>query len=233
MKTVILHILCEGSSEERFVKTVLAPYLSQYGIYPKSVLLTTSRSKGAHGGMTCYAKAHNDLALLIKQYRSGDNEVHLFTTMFDYYALPDDFPGFAEASGIRGIRERIACLEDAFLNDIGNRFFIPYIQLHEFESLLFSDIEKLAVEYPLAAGEIEKLKRSTDKYGDPEMINNSPETAPSKRIIKALGNKYNYNKVKSGAAVTAAIGMDAILSRCLHFREWVERIIQPAESLRA
>ena len=65
------------------------------------------------------------------------------------------------------------------------------------------------------------------------MINNSPETAPSKRIIKALGNKYNYNKVKSGAAVTAAIGMDAILSRCLHFREWVERIIQLAESLRA
>lgn len=60
------------------------------------------------------------------------------------------------------------------------------------------------------------------------MINNSQDTAPSKRIIAAIQRNYHYNKVQSGAAVTYAIGMESLLDKCRHFREWIEHIKLPA-----
>lgn len=176
--------------------------------------------------MLSYAQAKRDLSILQKQYKDNDSEQHLFTTMFDYYALPDDFPGFDDSVKIQDVRTRISYLEDKFAEDVARGAFIPYIQLHEFESLLFADICKLKMEYPLAEEKILKLKRETDIFGDPEMINNSPETAPSKRIIAALAKDYHYNKVKSGAAIASVIGMANILLHCRHFNEWIERIKQ-------
>lgn len=224
MKCCILHILCEGQTEERFVREVLASYLRQFNIYPKPVLLLTSKKKNARGGMLSYAQAKRDLEILLKRCRDNASEHHLFTTMFDYYALPDDFPGFAEAAKIKEIRERISFLEQRFREDIGSDRFIPYIQLHEFEALLFVDITQLASEYPNASTEIRLLKEETDSFNDPEMINNSQNTAPSKRIIKALEKVYNYNKVRSGADVTSLIGMPRLLQNCLHFNDWIARI---------
>lgn len=96
--------------------------------------------------------------------------------------------------------------------------------MHEFESLLFVDITRLESDYPLSRIQIRKLKEETDIYGDPELINDSPATAPSKRIIKALEQNYNYNKVQSGAAITSLIGMESLLGNCRHFKEWVEYI---------
>lgn len=229
MKFTILHILCEGQTEERFVKEVLAPYLQRFGIYPKAILLLTSKKKNARGGMLSYIQAKRDLTILLRRYRDNDNEHHVFTTMFDFYALPDDFPGYDEAHGIHDPRAQVDCLEKAFANDMDTGSFIPYIQLHEFEALLFVDIEKLKNEYPQAITQIQSLKLETDAYGDPEMINNSPETAPSKRIIKALAKHYNYNKVQSGTAVTSAIGIERILKSCQHFNSWIESIRSSAQ----
>ena len=220
----ILHILCEGQTEERFVKEVLSPYLQQFNIYPKPILLLTSKKKNARGGMLSYAQAKRDLAILQKQFRDNNSEHHMFTTMFDYYALPDDFPGVEESIEIQDIRSRISFLEDKFAEELGGSAFIPYIQLHEFEALLFVDIIKLQTEYPFSSERIRVLKEETDTYGDPEMINNSPDTAPSKRIIAALSQDYHYNKVQSGATVTSAIGIEVLLENCQHFKEWIENI---------
>lgn len=220
----ILHILCEDQTEERFVKEVLSPYLQQFNIYPKPILLLTSKKKNARGGMLSYAQAKRDLTILQKQFRDNNSEHHLFTTMFDYYALPDDFPGVEESIDIQDVRSRISFLEDKFAEELGGSAFIPYIQLHEFEALLFVDIIKLQTEYPLSSEKIRVLKKETDIYGDPEMINNSPDTAPSKRIIAALSQDYHYNKVQSGATVTSAIGIEALLENCQHFKEWIENI---------
>lgn len=114
MRFVILHILCEGQTEERFVKEVLSPYLRQVNIYPKPILLLTSKKKNAWGGMLSYAHAKRDLMILRRQYRDNDNERHLFTTMFDFYALPDDFPCFKEASHYSDIREHISFIETEY-----------------------------------------------------------------------------------------------------------------------
>lgn len=220
----ILHILCEGQTEERFVKEVLSPYLQQFNIYPKPILLLTSKKKNARGGMLSYAQAKRDLTILQKQFRDNNSEHHMFTTMFDYYALPDDFPGVEESTEIQNVRDRISFLEDKFAEDMGRGAFIPYIQLHEFEALLFVDIIKLQTEYPLSSEKIRILKEETDIYGDPELINNSPDTAPSKRIIAALAQDYHYNKVQSGTAVAYAIGIEALLKNCQHFNEWINVI---------
>lgn len=224
MRYNILHILCEGQTEERFVKEVLSPYLQQFNIYPKPIILLTSKKKNARGGMLNYAQAKRDLTILQKQNKDNNSEHHMFTTMFDFYALPDDFPGFKESSHYSDIRKRISFIEMEFAKDMGLDAFIPYIQLHEFEALLFVDINRLKTEYPLSSDRIRKLKEETDIYGDPELINDSPATAPSKRIIKALEQNYNYNKVRSGAAVTSAIGIEALLKFCQHFKEWIERV---------
>lgn len=226
MKFIILNVLCEGPTEERFVKKVLAPFLQQYYIFPKTILLTTSRKKNAYGGMISYIQAKRDLELCMKKNTNNDSELHLFTTMFDYYALPNDFPGYQESGKIQDVRLRINHLEQLFASDMNHPFFIPYLQLHEFEALLFTDIEKLNGDYPKAGREIAKLKESTETFSDPELINNRPDTAPSKRIISALKSIYNYDKVKSGTATTLLIGIENILNSCRHFKEWIDAILE-------
>lgn len=231
MKTVILHVLCEGQTEDAFVSKVLKPYLEQIDIHAKSEILITSRKKNIRGGMLSYeTQAKRDLHNMMLQYKDNDYEHHVFTTMFDYYALPDDFPAFKEASKCHDIRKRIELLEKAFSSDIASMAFIPYIQLHEFEALLFVDIERLKTDYPESAKKIDKLKIDSDKIGDPELINDKPDTAPSKRIIKALQGKYHYNKVLSGSDITKQIGMERLMAKCIHFRNWIEKIISQSQN---
>lgn len=224
MNTTILNILCEGQTEEKFVKDVLKPYFFSQGLVVKSRLLVTSKKKEAKGGLLSYTQAKNDLLLWMKEVKHRGSETHFFTTMFDFYALPDDFPNKIQSESIADPYLRIATVEEAFRQDISNDRFIPYIQLHEFEALMFCDITKLAIEYPRCSKEIEGLENIMAKYnGNPELINNSPETAPSKRIIAAIEgkHKYNYNKPRSGAVVTASIGIDVLLQKCSHFSQWV------------
>ena len=172
MNTTILNILCEGQTEEKFVKDVLKPYFTSRGIVVKSRLLVTSRKKGTQGGMFSYTQAKNDLTRWMKEVEHRGSETHFFTTMFDFYALPDEFPNMIQASSISDPYLRIANIEEAFKQDMDSDRFIPYIQLHEFEALMFCDITKLVIEYPKCVKEIESLEDVLAKYnGNPELIN--------------------------------------------------------------
>ena len=149
--------------------------------------------------------------------------------MFDLYALPDDFPGFEKNKAVSDPYLKVSNLEKDFANAINDKRFIPYIQLHEFEALLFCGIEYIAKLYPGCEKRCEQLTQALQNVGNPELINNSPHTAPSKRIIKAIeGNNkthYNYNKPKTGRFVTEKIGIDELRSKCKHFDEWIEKLI--------
>ena len=57
-----------------------------------------------------------------------------------------------------------------------------------------------------------------------ELVDNSAETAPSKRIIKALQDEYHYDKPKSGTEITDKIGIDALRAKCRHFNDWLTTI---------
>lgn len=225
MSIIVLNVLCEGQTEERFVSEVLKPYLKDRGIIVKQRLLVTNKKKNISGGMLSYTQVKNDLAIWIKQTANNKNEIHYFTTMFDLYALPNEFPGYKEALAKTEKYQRVQTLEEAFFNDIQHKHFIPYIQLHEFEALVFCGLDKLLEDYPKCSKEVKELEKILDSYnGNPEEVNNSPKTAPSKRIIQAIGGKYNYNKPKSGTTVTKAIGISNLRSQCRHFDEWLKKL---------
>ncbi|MCD4653402.1 DUF4276 family protein [bacterium] len=99
--------------------------------------------------------------------------------------------------------DKIQAVEDALSKDIGERRFIPYIQLHEFEALVFADPEKLNSEYLERNQEIGRLVEISSRE-NPELINEGFETAPSKRILKEIPE---YNKVTAGSEVTGLIGV--------------------------
>ena len=225
MKTVYLHVLCEGQTELRFASKVLSTYLIVRNIIVLPQLLITNRKKNERGGILSYQQARRDLSFMIRGAKDNDQVVHYFTTMFDLYALPGDFPGFAEASELKGYN-RVVKIEEAFGKDVNFYKFIPYIQLHEFEALVLCDIDGLADSYPNAAAKLAELKKEvTIQYGNNvEMVDNSVETAPSKRIIKALEGEYHYDKPKSGTEITDKIGVDVLRSKCQHFNDWLTTI---------
>jgi hypothetical protein len=229
MKTKVIHILCEGPTEQGFVNEVLRPYLIENGVTSvKSVIVSTNKKLNAQGGMSSYTHARTDLNLMRLSNPDNDFVTHIFTTMFDLYALPNDFPGYDKAKAIVEPYACVNALEQSLSNAICDTRFIPYIQLHEFEALLFCGIEHIAKLYPKCKSHCEQLSKDLQKVGNPELIDNGPTTAPSKRIIKAIeGNgKYKYNKPTTGKSVTKEIGIDELRAKCPHFNEWIDRLLE-------
>ena len=236
--TYIVHVLCEGHTEAGFVSEVLKPFLQAKGINSvKSIIVKTNKKKGAEGGVVSCPKVVNDLNNMLKQ-QDSPYECHLFTSMIDFYALPNDFPGYKEAMKINDHYLQVKKLEEAWKEEVGERRFIPYIQLHEFEALLFADLDLLKLEVQHEKEE-EKEKAFSNLYdalkkvdGNPELVNNGVDTAPSKRIIKAVEGKlqWSYNKPLMGKRVTKSIGMETLLDKCSHFREWINQLLQLIES---
>lgn len=212
-----LLITTEGTTELRFVKEFLAAHLGGCGVYttPRSVL--TSKDKRAakeyRGGLLQYEKAKKDIISWLKERK--DRNCY-FTTMFDLYALPQDFPGFSKAKKQKDPYLRVKMLEEAFAQDIADDRFIPYIQLHEFEALILADPQQLASEYMEHKTPIKQLVEMVGNQ-NPELINDGEETAPSKRIIAKIPE---YNK-PGGVFVVEKIGLQKLRDRCKHFNEWV------------
>jgi len=141
MKNYIrLNITTEGQAEFSFVKIVLYKHLQPFGIFCEARSVLTSKEYKKRGGITSYSKAKQDIQRWIKNDNSADSR---FTTMFDYYALPNDFPGYSDAQKLNNPYDKVACIEKAFAEDLNDHRFIPYIQLHEFEALLFADLDIL------------------------------------------------------------------------------------------
>jgi hypothetical protein len=225
MNQLILNILCEGQTEELFAKQVLKDYLKDFGIVVKTTILITNKKKNIRGGMLNYQQAKNDLDLLIKQHAKKTHETHYFTTMFDFYALPNDFPGYEDAHKSANCYLTINKIEENFSNDVNHHKFIPYIQLHEFEALVFCGLDNLLEDYPDMGKQINNLKKILTCYNDnSELIDNNPSTAPSKRIIKEFELKHHYDKVKSGTFVTDKVGILALKDKCRHFKDWIDKL---------
>lgn len=206
-----LHMIVEGQTEQRFAQNVLAPHLASFNVFLDARCVYTS--KGYRGGMSGYEKVKNDILLWIKQ--DAHDECR-FTTMFDLYALPNDFPDYTSASQKNYPYERVKCLEEGLAQSIGDARFIPYIQLHEFETLVLAAPQNLDEEYLEHDAQINNL---ITMVGDcnPELINDGAETAPSKRILKEIPR---YKKM-IGVAVVEKIGLPTLRAKCRHFNEWL------------
>lgn len=221
-----LHITAEGQTEESFVKNTLANFLGDYEVSTDVRCVLTSKDKHRQdikhrGGMISYAKAKNDIVQWLKEEK--DNKDVYFTTMFDLYALPNDFPGFENATRQVDPYEKVRILEQAFAKDISDCRFIPYIQLHEFETLLFAYPQKFEIEYFDDQKKIDALKKIVEEKVNPELINDGAETAPSKRIIEVFPD-YANNKPAIGSMIANKIGMDCLMKSCKHFADWIEKL---------
>lgn len=111
-----LNFVVEGETEEAFVNLVLRPHLSDRGVYASAQCVMTRKQKRSYrkGGLFHYAMAKRDLQAWLSQ---DHDDATRFTTMFDLYALPEDFPGFVEAKKCSNYLQRAECLEAALNAD--------------------------------------------------------------------------------------------------------------------
>lgn len=221
----MIRVVAEGRTETSFVKDVLYPhfYALNKNIVPITLRTGKDLSKGRvyTGGILSYAKFKEEIYRNLK-YAMSHKGTYV-TTMVDLYGLPKDFPGYDKACKMQDVYQKVEYLEQEIKADIlraypdGAEIFFPYLQLHEFEALLFVDLEELATicfEYQSDIRDMENAVAGMN----PEEINNGYQTAPSKRIISAVPN---YDKVIMGTEVAQAIGLDKLRTNCIHFNHWI------------
>jgi hypothetical protein len=218
---VRLYLFAEGQTEQTFADTLLQPHLNQYNIFLHAILISKGRRRGKiqRGGGNRYSPIKKDIQNLMKQEKSA----HVFfTTAIDLYGLPQDFPGFVEAQSLRqNPQQRVDFLERRFGEDIGDPRFIPHLQLHEYEAYLFSDPTGFAHLYPNT--DLAALATIAAAYETPELINDGPETAPSKRMAARLPG-YDRAKSTFGPQLAEHIGLPTIRERCPHFARWLGQL---------
>ena len=226
MSRILVHV--EGQTEENFVNTVLAPHLYNFGYTSVSArLLGNARQRSRRGGIRPWRSVRTDIV----NHLAAD-QTTLATTMVDYYGLPHTWPGREQAGRQKALRERAASVEQAVLEDISSsiggafdpRRFVPYVVMHEFEGLLFSDPDRFA----RGIGRLDlspKLQAVRDEFSTPEEINDSPDTAPSRRVLNLC---EGYQKPVMGVLAAEAVGLDAIRKECPLFNGWIEALEQRA-----
>ena len=213
-----LYIEVEGQTEEEFVAKVLAPHLLGQGIFCVTPV-AIHRGRGARGGMVSYEPLKGDILRLLR-----DGDAPIVSTLIDFFRCPDT-PGKEVWNKASNHQQEVELREQEIGRDIGSRRFIPYIQLHEFEALLFSSDVGFNGLFTLK--EADELSKIVEGYPNPEEINSSPEGAPSKRILAIVPT---YDKVLHGDLIAGAIGIGTILERCPRFRAWVEHLISACSS---
>ena len=216
MKKVLIYV--EGQTEETFVRTVLTPYLSRKcGLFLVSTLARTKRTKSGRtfkGGIVSFGQIRRDLIRLL-----SDSSALAVTTMIDYYNLPDDFPGKATIPDDTPYR-RVAYLEKAFEKAIGHHRFLPFLVLHEFETFVLVDPEKLGEALPQYRYQVPALEKDVGSL-PPEEIDEGNDTHPAARISRYFPA---YQKALHGPRIVQSIGLKQIRERCPHFNEWLGRL---------
>ena len=212
-------VIVEGPTERSFVQEVLAPFLWPSDVYVTAIILGVP---GHKGGRTNYARVKKDVLRQLNEDRAA-----YCSTMFDFNGLGKGFPGTPLPPNLANV-DKVIHMERAMKDDIIAQVpdlrpdvrFIPYLQLHEYEALLFSDPEAFAsgMSQPHLAGQLRNIRQMFPTLED---IDDSPNDAPSKRILRLC---RSYNKVLDGTRAAGAVGIPTMLLECQHFRDWMDRL---------
>ncbi|MDD2728234.1 DUF4276 family protein [Malikia sp.] len=221
-------VVCEGETEEEFVRDVLAPCFYGLGLYLEPQMVETS--PGNRGGALNYDRVKPHLRNTLRQKSSP-----FVTTLFDLYKLDKRFPGFEQAKAMPNLGRRLALLRCELHADVvaaagcqPNRF-IPYIQPHEFEALLFSDVQTLTCVEPSWQRASAALAAARAAAESPEHINDRPETKPAAHLERELNNP-SYRKRRHGPIAAQKIGLAKIEAECAFFAAWLAQIRKLAQS---
>lgn len=214
-----VHVICEGQTEEMFVNELLLPAFLARDMH----LIPSLIGKPGHkGGNFKFERLYTD----VKNRLLGDKNSYC-TTLFDFYGLPASFPGKDAIHAdmpmhlkAETVQVAMAAKLESLLGHEALRRFVPFVQMHEFEALLFSRPEAFAsgIGYPELAVTLAGI---TANFASPEHINDSPNTAPSKRIEALIPE---YQKPLMGTLAALEVGLPAIRSNCKLFNNWLERL---------
>ncbi len=204
----------EGATEERFARSVLQPHLAQRDIDLRAMQVL--RGSGARGGGSSWQPWQKHLHHLLTSDRTA-----WVTTLIDLYAIPDDTPGWSPpgAPGPQRADRMLQAIAAAFP---GQRQLLPYIQVHEYEALLYSDLEvvRVTVLDKVDEGDFASLVRNVAGQ-PPEDIDDDPVSAPSKRLLHAVPG---FSKDTDGVLAAREIGIDRIRQACPRFNDWLGQL---------
>lgn len=216
-------MLVEGPTEETFVNEVLAPHLYLAGWTGVTArIMGNPRQRARRGGIKPWQSMARDIA---RHFREDPG--CRVTTLVDYYGLPADWPARGGPAQ-RPAAEKAMAVEAGIAEEIGRELgpnfdagrLVPFVMMHEFEALLFSDCQAFAraIGQSNLGGALQEVR---DQFDNPEEIDDSPQTAPSKRI---LGIVAGYDKPLCGSVGALEIGFDTMCRECPHFGGWLGRL---------
>jgi len=188
-------ISVEGLTELYFVEQILQPYFNPKGIYFFPVNI---------GGNVSVDKAISNINRLASNH-------DFVTSLYDFY-------GFKKR-GDKTIEQLLSELKAKVKPEYADKF-IPYIQLYEFEALLFSSPEKLATGLG-DSSKSEELRKIVEKADGAENINDGFDTCPSRRIEKHFPA---FDKLLHAPTICKDIGIDVIKQNCPRFASWIAEL---------
>lgn len=214
----VLNILVEGETEKEFVNNLIYHYLFAKGVFNIRPI-TIETSPGFKGGDVRYeARYKSNIVNLLR-----GKEDMIVTSLIDFYKLRNDFPKFEESKKITDVQVRVKFLEEACAEDIPDGRFIPYIQLHEFEGLLFADTKGFDLFTNLLPSNKNQLLDIVKQYQNPELINEGEQTAPSKRLERLIPS---YQKPLYGNIIALENGFEVLLKKCPRFKSWIDTLVK-------
>ena len=190
-------ILVEGQTEGEFIKRILYGHL-----YERGVLV---HDRDLQGGVSVHKMARE-----MCHYCSSFNVV---TSLVDYYG----FRGKGDAT-VMDLEKRVRAEVENRIPVGGMCKIYPYLQQHEFEGLLFSNVKAFEQLPSVTAATVQRLRRVRNRFPTPEDINDSSVSAPSKIIKRIIPT---YQKVVNGADLAEWITLADIRRECKRFDTWM------------
>lgn len=179
-------------------------------IWLNPILIRTS--KRGKGGAVSFPGIRRQIELKCKQ-----DSTAWVTTMFDFYGLPPDFPGWEQPGSSM---DRALIVQRRFQEAVARDNFIANLLVHEFEGLLFSFPSAFGAWFDEGAV-VEKIALVRREFVSPEHIDDGKASAPSKRLTSICDG---YEKVAHGALIALDIGLERIRRECPLFDGWLRRL---------
>lgn len=218
-----IFLIVEGATEELFYKNTLQDYFinpdGSYRHYIEAVQMPSKKniySREKKGGRISYHTCVDNVRRFLYQASHVDRVM----LIFDYYGLDVTFKNHLTTTQT-SLDDKVEAIQQRLEIEINNPRFRFRLQVHEFEAFLFSKPEAIAEHFAQPAS-LEAIGQILSQFGnDPEMINDDPKMAPSKRLDALFGK---FGKTTDGLIIAQKIGVANIRKKCRRFDQMCKEI---------
>ncbi len=215
---LLLYLLVEGQTEFVVADQVLQPHFEALGIHVRMSILATKRRAGGpamRGGVSSWSRVSAEIGRILR-----DRTIDVLTTLVDYYGMPSDTPGMGTRPTGGTPCAQVRHVENEMEKVVGDPRFVANLVLHEIETWVLAaaaELGELVGDVRLAA----HLAKIVSGRGGPELVDDGPTTAPSKRIHAEYPA---FDKTLDGPLAIADLGLVRLRELCPHANAWLSRI---------